>query len=233
MSSNENPRSLSLSDLQERCAQETMNYLKGIHEETWHCYEVFRRAIVDKVGEAWNVIDLQYRNQMRRWVEQHPRFRDFNEDPDLFVNLAFEKFWRRNFSALEFARFPNVSGLMAYLKTCVWSVIMDHWRIHLRKYKVVYLEESLHWRLHAHSFQETIEKRLEQEDFWSEVRELLGDEVSYQVVYASFALNLKPDDIFKQTPKVFGNIREVYKIKARAILLLDRLLREKGHLYHF
>lgn len=224
MESQENPRYLSLSVLQKLCGEETINFLQKRGGEAWNCYEIFRRAIVEKNGEAWEVVVSQYQGQVRRWVELHGRFHTFAEEPEIFVNLVFEKFWKRNFSAAEFSGFPNVKSVMAYLKTCVGSVLTDFWRTQKRKEKVVYWEDLLTEGANspAFSYQPRMEEYMMRDDFWEEIRQYVDDEDAFQVLYSSFVLGLKPIEIMLQSPTRFGEVRDVYKAKAKALAILAR-----------
>lgn len=222
MSSHENPRHLSIAELQKRCAQETNRFMQGLGGEAWHCFEIFRRALVEKNEGSWEALDNQYRNQVRRWVLQHPRFPAFDEGPELFVNMAFEKFWKRNFSAIDFAGFPNIRSILAYLKTCVGSVIMDYGRNQSRIAKVLYLDEVLiQNHIKEFTYHDRGELGLEQDEFWQVVRKLLDDERLYLAVYCSFVLGLRPVDIFAQHPRLFKDVRDVYRLKAKALGLLE------------
>jgi len=225
MSSSPNPRKLTLSELREHCAHETARFFLSLAEEAWHCYEIFRRAIVDKNDDAWRGIIEQYQSQVARWVEYHPKFKNFNEEIDFFTNRVFEKFWRRNFSAKEFSRFPNVKSLLGYLKTCVVSVMTDYWRVQERR-KVEFLVEISRAlpQPDGYSVEREVENRLQRRRFWDNLREHLTDEIEYEVVYASFVIGLKPKEIFNHAPDVFSDVQEVYKIKARAISRLSRVI---------
>ncbi len=235
MSSNKPPRALSLSELQDRCTQETNNFRHGQDEEAWHCYEIFRRAVVEKSEEAWELIVGQYQNQVKGWVEHYPRFRDFQETTEFFVNQVFEKFWRRNFSAVEFARFPNLKALLAYLKTCVGSVMTDYWRVQKRKADMVYLDDlsPQHIQVHVFSYYDKVQNHLEQKDFWNDLRIQMDDEQAFKVLYASFVLNLKPIDIYNELPNSYNDVQEIYKIKAKAISRLSHVLQVMGLLSNF
>lgn len=234
MSSNENPRHLSIAELQKRCAQETNRFMQGLGGEAWHCFEIFRRALVEKNDGSWEALDNQYRNQVRRWVLQHPRFPAFDEGPDLFVNMAFEKFWKRNFSAIDFARFPNIRSILAYLKTCVASVITDYGRNQSRIAKVVYLDDVLLETYPKEFIHHDLgDMKLEQDEFWQTVRVSLGDEGMYQAVYGSFVLGLRPSEIYELHPLLFKDVRDVYRLKAKALGLLEDQVHQLSLLSQF
>ncbi len=225
MSSNKSPRDLSLPELQEHCTQETLSFRQGHGEEGWHCYEIFRRAIVEKNERAWDALVEQYRKQVTQWVTRYSHGKGFQDEPDFFVNSVFEKFWRRNFSPIEFSRFPNVKSLMGYLRMCVGSVMLDYGRVQ-KRIEVDYLDDLSEHRLQTQtiSVQTWMEHHLEQEEFWNDVRVKLNDDQVFKVVYASFVLKLKPLEIFDYFPSEYGDIQAIYKIKAKALRLLSELM---------
>jgi IS1 family transposase len=232
MVSPSNPRRLKLNELRENCASETARFFLSLIDDSWHCYEIFRRAIAEKNSDAWGVIIEQYQSQVARWVVRHPKFKLFSEDVDFFTNRVFEKFWRRNFSAKEFSRFPNVKSLLGYLKTCVASVMTDYWRTQERK-KVEYLSDISRSVLQpdGYSVEKEVEYRLQRQHFWNQLRNELPDELEYKVIYASYIIGLKPLEIFRHAPDVFGDVKEVYKIKARALSRLGRVIGSSSYFF--
>lgn len=220
MTENDNPRRLSLSDLQKRCAAETVKYLQAKGDDAWNCYEIFRRAIAEKNNAAWNVIVEHYWKQVLWWVEHHPRFSSFSEGGDNYVNLVFTKFWKRGFTPAEFSGFPNVKSILAYIKTCVGSVITDALRLQKRKEHLSTsweeaIADSANWE--SLSYLAGMEDLMAQEDFWEEVRTSLAGEKAFLVIYATFASALRPVDIYANFPAHFEDVREVYKVKAKAL----------------
>ena len=94
---------LALASIAHRCARETESFFqRQLHDPTY-CYELFRRAIVDRCQPAWDVIYAQYRPLVAGWVERHPASAISGEEVQFFVNRAFEKMW----AALDSAKFAR------------------------------------------------------------------------------------------------------------------------------
>ena len=106
-----------------------MNPSRDRHDPTalQNGYGLFQQAIVQRVAEAWEQIYQLYTPLVQKWVVRHPSFANTGEDVDYFVNRAFEKMWRA-LTPEKFANFPELKSLLAYLKMCVNSVIIDHLR---------------------------------------------------------------------------------------------------------
>jgi len=223
MSSQKSLRQLSLTDLKKNCEQETAQFLSTWVDDTWHCYELFRRAIVEKDNDAWDAVLSQYHHVVERWVERHPKFNHFTENTDFFVNRAFTKFWQRNLSPQEFSKFPNVKSLLGYIKTCVASVMTDYWRIQSRL-EIEYKDE-LTKSPDEHNGTDPadeFENQLQRRRFWEHLRRHLRDEMEYQIVFETFVVGLKPLEILDHFPELYPDVKEVYKIKARALNRLGK-----------
>ena len=93
------------------------------------CYELFRRAIVLGDQNAHERLYLQYQSLVASWVERHSSYPSTGEENQYFVNRAFEKLWRA-LSPAKFGQFADLKALLAYLKMCTHSAIIDYSRIH-------------------------------------------------------------------------------------------------------
>ena len=76
------------SDLIRRCAQEMLRFRKQKPYDPWHCYELFRRALVERDEAAWAAIYKQYQRLVRFWIGTS------GDDADALVNQAFAKLWQ-------------------------------------------------------------------------------------------------------------------------------------------
>jgi hypothetical protein len=88
---------MTVDDLAQRCAQETDFYFNHKNYDSKYCFELFRRAIRNRDGQAWGLVMLQYQPLVTRWVDRwmskHPDFSQFNEETQDFVAQAFERLW--------------------------------------------------------------------------------------------------------------------------------------------
>jgi len=220
MSEHEDLVELSLEDLQTRCLEETGHYYQQGSSDWCFCYEIFRRAIVEGSGEAWEKIINLYQRQVVHWVRRHPSFVRCKEDEFYFTNRALEKMWVA-ISAEKFTRFPELKHLLRYLQMCVHSVIMDYLRATDREKIEVGagLMQSHEDGILLDPVDDTYLMNGYQE-CWHMVERHITSRKEKIVAVESFTLNFKPGEIYKRHLKVFKDINEVYKIKET---LLSRL----------
>src|SRR5690242_1710727 len=100
---------LTVTELAQRCGEETNRYLRRETYAERFCLELFRRAIVQRDDAAWAAVYDQYAAAVRRWLRTQP---DQEEEG---VVIAFERFWRA-VDATKFATFTSLSGVLQYLK---------------------------------------------------------------------------------------------------------------------
>jgi DNA-directed RNA polymerase specialized sigma24 family protein len=215
--------SLALASIAHRCTRETDAFFHRQPHDPTYCYELFRRAIVESCQPAWDVIYAQYQPLVAGWVERHPAFVLTGEEPQFFVNRAFEKMWVA-LDASKFPRFPNLKSLLRYLQMCVHSTIVDQ----SRKAEQAVADE----RIESLSDRSATEDGLRHDDpalagvyrqeFWEQISARLNDERERQVVYGSFALGLKPSELQARYRDTFGDVREVYRVKENVLARLRR-----------
>ncbi len=216
-------RKLSLEELHERCAQETFRFFHYREHDPRFCFEIFRRAFAEKDEAAWGVIYLQYEDQVSRWVKNHPAFSGSGEEGQFFVNRALEKFWNRAFTPEEFGDFRTLNSLLAYLKMCVHTVIVDHWRANERE-KLESLDDMPRGDIPVSplSVEDTVFNRLNGKEIWGSVKTRFKSEKEYRVMYGVYGLNLKPREILSQWPDMFESIQDVYRTKENVLARLRR-----------
>ena len=118
---------LTLAGLGHRCAQESDHFFHRRPHDPRYCYELFRRAIVERSEHAWELLYRQYQALVAGWVRRHEAYGHSGEEIHYFVNRAFEKMWSA-VTPEKFANFQNLKSLLGYLATCVNSVLMDNAR---------------------------------------------------------------------------------------------------------
>src|SRR5262245_27379615 len=87
-------------------------------------YSLFCQAIVDRNTEAWAVICAVYRPLLMRWLNQSCISTWTQESSGDLTDLALERAW----AALTpdcFARFTSLAEVLAYLRTCLTTVVID------------------------------------------------------------------------------------------------------------
>ncbi len=219
--SDANLSSLPLSVLARSCAQHTALFFQHIASDTRYCFEIFRRAIVEKDEQAWALLHELYHDQLLRWTRRHPSFNACHEDEDYFANRALEKFWQAVPPAL-FARFPDISHLLSYLQMCVNSAICENLRALARAKHEVDLEEAEPCAS-SQGMEDEILTRKQGKELWRLIVGRLNEPKEIQVAYDSFLLDLKPGAIFDRHPGLYESTSEIYRIKEN---ILSRLRRD-------
>jgi DNA-directed RNA polymerase specialized sigma24 family protein len=215
-------RGVALSGIARRCEQETNLFFQRQRHDPRFCFELFRRAIVDRSQDAWTLAYAQYRPLVTGWVQRHSAFEGSGEEVQYYVNRAFEKMWTA-LPAERFSRFPNLKSLLRYLQMCVHSVIMD--QVRRTEVPVVDLEHEAGTSNGSLGDPPSDGRALDHlygEELWRAVGARLKSERERVVVYSSFVLGLKPREIHTRYGEVFANVRDIYRVKENVLARLAR-----------
>ena len=214
---------MTVSDLAQRCSQETDFYFNHKNYDSRYCFELFQRAIRNRDGQAWGAVMLQYQPLVTRWVERwmskHPDSSLFNEETQDFVAQAFERFWV-SFTPAKLEKSQSLAAVLSYLQMCVNGAITDAWR-KLRRLQIEQEpqdEEQQEFSQPA----STPEDLLQNDEFWQLIEKKAKDPKEYKVVYASFYLDLSPREILAEYKNEFSSIKEIYQHKANFLERLER-----------
>lgn len=213
---------LALASIAHRCTRETDAFFQRRAHDPAYCYELFRRAIVDRSQPAWHVLYAQYCPLVAGWVERHPAFVVTGEEVQFFVNCAFEKMWAALDTA-KFAQFPDLKSLLRYLQMCVHSTIVDH----SRKAEQVVESVEVESLSDGNSTQGSMSDELAlvgvyREQFWEQINARLNDDKERRVVYGSYVLGLKPRELCERYRDIFDGVRDVYRVKENVLARLRR-----------
>ena len=197
----------------EGCREETARFHRKERGSTGFCYELFRRAVVESCQESWNAIDTQYRSLLLRWAEGN------SGDAEDMVQLAWEKFFKA-MTEERFLRFPGIAHILAYLRRCVNSVTIDHWR-KIKKERSNLTALGVIDPTQATPLQQTVLDGIVNRQHVERVYSRLKDRQERLVVYLNFELGLKPAEIAQLYPDVFPSARDVSRVKERVIRRLS------------
>ncbi len=214
---------LTLAGISHRCAQETEQFFLRRQYDPVYCYELFRRALVERNQQAYGRLYEQYQPLVAGWVERHPSFAATGEEVQYFVNRAFEKLWRA-LTPDKFRRFDDLKALLSYLKLCTHSVVIDHARA--RQHALLDVETGetlLASQPAAIDVEEDAIDSAQQQEFWRLISARLTDEKEQAVVFGSFVLAMKPAELHQRYTHLFSDVKEVYRTKQNVI---DRLRRD-------
>ena len=182
------------------------------------CFEIFRRAIVERDGQAWEVLYRQYTQHspvVPHWVARHSLFPATGEDAAYFANRAFERMWLA-LTPERFAKFPDLSSLLRYLKMCVHSAITDYLRT--RGAETVALDEAYQGATPPEDHE-----ALRQSELWQLIEAQLRDDRERVAFFGRFVTDMRPAEIAAQHPGLFQGVKEVYSVLQN---LLKRLRRD-------
>jgi hypothetical protein len=222
MSQETDLRSLTLAGIAHRCTHETDRFFQRQGHNPRYCFELFRRAIVDRDQRAWSLLYAQYRPLVGGWVRRHPAFPESGEEIPYLVNRAFERMW----SALtpdKFSGFADLKSVLRYLQMCVHSVIVDLVRVAEQPVVEVQLEAfPTTSETGGALVEEQALARVRREEFWGAIDARLRNEKERRVVYGSFVLALKPRELHAQYRDIFRDVNEVYRVKENVLARLRR-----------
>ena len=214
---------LTLAGVAHRCAQESERFFRRLSNDPRYCFELFRRAILERSQEAWELVYAQYHALVLKWATLHPALSATVEEPQYFVNRAFEKMWS-SITADKFSHFPDLKSVLRYLQMCVHSVIVDSARRAEQSRVEASTEEEYESREHGPSVEAQVVERMQRQALWECLNSRLHNEKERCVTYGSFILNLKPQELHAAYRETFQDIEEVYRIKQN---VLDRLRRDQ------
>lgn len=209
-----------LAELVATCREETERFLRREPSRDDYCFEIFRRAICDRVQRAWEAVFAQYQGMVLAWVRRHPVAASTREDDAFWVNRTFDRFWTA-VGPDRFDAFPNMAALLRYLKLCAHSVLLDEVRARGAA-RHEQLTDQIAERIETPDVADTAVGQLTGSDLWEAVAAEMQDEAERRVAYCCFVLDLKPREVQERYPELYASVDDVYRIKRN---LLDRLRR--------
>ena len=213
---------LTLTGIAHRCAQETELFFQRKGYNPRYCFELFRRAIMERNQRAWELVYNQYRSLVGSWVKRHSAFPSSGEEAQYFVNRAFEKMWVA-VTPDRFGRFPDLKSLLRYLQTCVHSVVLDQVRV--AEQAEVGAEAdiaSVEGEAGDTTPEDQALARVQGQELWDQITTRLRSDKERRVMYGSFVLALKPREIYAEGKDTFRDVREVYRVKENVLARLRR-----------
>jgi DNA-directed RNA polymerase specialized sigma24 family protein len=180
-------------------------------------YELFRRAIVERDEDAWAAIYVRYRTLMISWSHRCGAALLIGEHYDDIADQAFARAWMA-LSPRRFARFPNLSKLLAYLRTCVMAVVIDCSRAQQARERALLKLEA---RPLATPEQIVLEE-IERSALWQLISKMAETIPERIVLVESFVLELPPRVILARHPDLFSEVANIYFAKRNVLARLQR-----------
>lgn len=218
---NEPLRQMGLSSLATRCSEEMSRQRRKEVFNDQYCLEIFRRAMLERVDQAWLTLHLRFGDTIRIWLRSHPSSdlalkRDTEEN---FVALTFSRFWHavRN----QNLEFPTLYAALSYLHATLNGVIIDCLRSQ-RTAREIPLPEA------DSPDEPSINAKVDEEsDIWVNLQELIPDKREQRILSLLYYSGLKPRQVVEWCPQEFPDIKEVYRLNHN---ILDRLRRNRDRL---
>lgn len=225
MDSNDTVSALSFVGIAHRCRRESERFFQRLSFDPQYCYELFRRAIVERADYAWELLYQQYTPLVVGWVERHSGFASSGEDAAYFANRAFEKMWVA-LTPEKFQKFPDLKSLLRYLQMCVGSVVTDHVRAASIETTGFFTDTDEEQDDESGPGDQGVEpgliQRQQQEDLWRLIDGRLNDEQERRLVYYRYMIGLKPREICERFPAEFPDVKEIFRITQNILARLRR-----------
>ena len=195
---------LSLEAVARQCEEETHKYRAKLHADTRYCYELFRRALLVNVQDAFTHVFRVFRPLVEHWVRSNRLFTATGEPvADPFVSDAFLRLYRA-LRGEQFLRFASLESILKYLQLCTGTSILSQLR-YLRKSALeVDLDDEL-----QNLPTETPDEPVTSGQMWQQVNSLLLDPKDRRLIDLRFRQGLSPAEIVARFPLEWTSTREV------------------------
>lgn len=210
---------LSLSELAQRCAEETEKFNRHQANDTQFCFELLRRALAEGQSDAFTLVYQTYERQTLAWVRSHSRFEQTGESAEYFARAALSSFYFA-LRGEKFARFPALPQVLAYLKLCVHSAIMQYLRAQ-RTPQLTSLDAD-----DSHGHTPDLGARVGAAEIWERISGLLADARDRLLARCVLLQDLRPRQIVDAFPGRWRDEREI----SVAIYRIRRTLRNDPEL---
>ncbi len=217
---------LALSTVAERCADESERYRTQQESDSRYCFELFRRAIVERIDAAWTLLFEQYERLVMKWIYDHPAFATSGESADYFLTLAFERFWQAVTPTKFSEKFATLGAVLQYLKLCVGGALIDHARSQQRAGKAQPLDQVSHFLPSQFNLEKAISDRSARQSLWQQVVSQAKNDQERIVMEEAFLYDMAAADIAQRHPDLFDNVKQVYRVKENLLKRLRRSLAE-------
>ena len=180
-------------------------------------YELFRRAIVERDDEAWAAIYTHYRALLISWARYASAHAPAIGHYADIADRALARAWSA-LTAEQFAQFPSLSALLAYLRTCVGAAAIDAARAEAtraRAYQKLELPSVT-------TPEELVMSAQSRDELWQLINKLVSNEHERIILIESFVLGLPPRSILERHQDRFADVPAIYCAKRNLLNRLER-----------
>lgn len=209
---------MDLAALAECCGSEMQKLRRKEAFDDQYCLEIFRRAIVQRVDQAWVTLQQRFGETVRIWLRSHNAcdLALMHDSEENYIALTFTRFWYA--VRKQQVEFPTIYAALSYLHATLNGVIIDSLRTQ-RRAKEVPLPD-------ADTPDEPISPEVPNDDhaMWQSLQGLIVDAREQRVLYLLYYCGLKPREIVARCPQEFSDVKDVYRLNHN---IVDRLRRNK------
>lgn len=210
-------RQMDLGSLTNRCGDEMKRLRHKQAFDDQYCLEIFRRAILERMDSAWEILQQRFEDSVRIWLRSHPS-RDLalsHDSEENYVAQTFSRFWYAvRDQRLEF---PTLYAALSYLHATLNGVVIDALRS--RRNKEIPLPE-----VDSPDEPFSQDEPGDEEAMWKCLQTLIPDTREQRLVYLLYYCGLKPREVLLRCPQEFTEIKEIYRLNHN---ILERLRRNR------
>lgn len=209
---------MDIASLTDCCAEEMARQRRKETFDDQYCLEIFRRAILQRVDQAWGALQQRFGETVRVWLRNHQSCdlalqRDSEEN---YIALTFSRFWYAVRD--QHLEFPTIYAALSYLHATLNGVIIDALRTQRRAREVPLPDTD--------SPDEPVSPEGPDDDhvMWQGLQGLIVDAREQRILYLLYYCGLKPREVIARCPQEFSDVKEVYRLNHN---ILDRLRRNR------
>jgi DNA-directed RNA polymerase specialized sigma24 family protein len=177
--------------------------------------DLFWRAIEQRDELAWALIEQQWKGHLLRWLFQHPAARVALEQgsPESYASAALSKLWQATtHSQRPRPAFSTLAGVLAYLRSCLNSVVLD----------AVREAQARQHEVYGAALAENVGSQPVEVDLWQCIEQALPKRQERWLVYLRYVQGYRPREIVATYPEAFPYVGKVYQMERN---ILERLRR--------
>jgi len=212
----------SIDNLIKQCQEQTALYSKGKSYDPTACYEIWRRAIVERDNEAWTALMEQYSGVVRNWLRQRlggTAWLYYEEG--VLINGVFANMYRF-LTPEKFDRYTSLPAIMQYLKMCAGTAAVNLLRdmqahqLDISLETTIFPQENAEMTLDSQLsdsavLEDEVLERLGRAEFWQMVWRRLSDPVDRKLIWLRYVHDMSPREIVREYPQDFPEVTEVYR----------------------
>jgi DNA-directed RNA polymerase specialized sigma24 family protein len=188
-------------------------------------FEVLRRALLLRDEAAWAGLYQLYTPLVQAWILLHSRRLGLACEREELVNETFAKF-AAAISTERWQQFPDTCHLLAYLKRCATTVVVDAGRNQQRRTQEVPLETLDHEQSTLlDDPAEVVSQHLVWHDFWRVMGEAARSQQERLLVQQHFGQGVPLRELARRYPDLFPRPQSIHALKKN---LLRRLRQNRA-----